>query len=228
MKSRARKGREVRVERQEREPVDVVLIVCEGAKTEPHYFSSLRNELRLGTANILVLGEQCGSSPMTVVDFAIEKFKLSKDYDRIFCVFDRDGHPDYQAAITKCAHTRLVNSASKVCKMEAITSNPCFEYWVFLHFEDSDAPVVGAGTKSSGGVMLSKLKKYMPNYEKSSAQVFLELRPSLRLALRRGMRINALDNDNPHTKIVDLVRYLLELRRDKGISWVDEALAAFH
>ncbi|WP_435306157.1 RloB family protein [Pseudoxanthomonas sp. LjRoot125] len=109
MTSRARRGREVRVAREIREPIDVVLIVCEGAKTEPHYFASLRNELRLGTANILVLGEQCGSSPMTVVEFAIEKFRSSRDYDRIFCVFDRDGHPDYQAAIAKCDHEPVLN-----------------------------------------------------------------------------------------------------------------------
>lgn len=45
-----------------REPYDVVLIVCEGSKTEPAYFTALKNELRLSSANISIFGKECGSA----------------------------------------------------------------------------------------------------------------------------------------------------------------------
>lgn len=38
-----------------REIAQKILIACEGSKTEPIYFESIRNELRLRTLNIIVL-----------------------------------------------------------------------------------------------------------------------------------------------------------------------------
>jgi len=49
---------------------DVILIVCEGAKTEPNYFTELKNAFRLSNANVMICGR--GSDPLSVVDFAIE------------------------------------------------------------------------------------------------------------------------------------------------------------
>jgi len=225
MRYRARKGREVRSSRPVREPIDVVLIVCEGRKTEPLYFKALCDELKLSTANVIVTGEECGSSPKSIVEYAIRRFRESKEFDRVYCVFDRDRHPSFADAVSRCATARLTNSASKICRFQAVTSNPCFEYWIFLHYEDSDAPVVAAGGKSSGEVMLSKLKRHMPNYEKSMADAFHELKPSLKIALRRAIRINARGNDNPHTKVADLVQYLLKLRKcSTGFEWIDSVL----
>ena len=68
---------------------DRVLIVCEGAKTEPAYFRRLREVYRLSSANIYVTPAN-GSDPDSVVAFAEEQ--LEKNYDRIYCVFDRDNH----------------------------------------------------------------------------------------------------------------------------------------
>ena len=55
--------------RKSREPYDVVLIVCEGAKTEPSYFTALKKELRLSSTNIHICGKECGSAPINVVDY---------------------------------------------------------------------------------------------------------------------------------------------------------------
>lgn len=37
-----------------REEYDLVLIVCEGSKTEPNYFNNLRQVERLSSSNIMV------------------------------------------------------------------------------------------------------------------------------------------------------------------------------
>ena len=37
-------------------PYDVVLIVCEGEKTEPNYFEELKDAFRLNNANVKICG----------------------------------------------------------------------------------------------------------------------------------------------------------------------------
>ena len=51
--------------RPSREPYDRVLIVCEGTKTEPNYFSDLARHYELSTANIEIVGS--GADPLTIV-----------------------------------------------------------------------------------------------------------------------------------------------------------------
>jgi hypothetical protein len=48
----AKRADELRREAQKREPYDVVLIVCEGGKTEPQYLQEIRDAFKLSTANI--------------------------------------------------------------------------------------------------------------------------------------------------------------------------------
>lgn len=40
---------------QTREPYDIVLIVCEGSKTEIEYFNGLIKDLKLNTVNVKIL-----------------------------------------------------------------------------------------------------------------------------------------------------------------------------
>jgi hypothetical protein len=49
-----------------RAPYERVLIVCEGAKTEPNYLSALIDDLQLNTANVKVLKNTAGSSPRNI------------------------------------------------------------------------------------------------------------------------------------------------------------------
>ncbi|NOZ10066.1 MAG: RloB domain-containing protein [Gammaproteobacteria bacterium] len=89
-----------------RAPYDVVLIVCEGSKTEPNYFCELRDAYRLSSANVSVT-EGIGSDPLSVVRRAEELFEKDSDYDAVFCVFDRDKHATYQQALEKVSTTNL-------------------------------------------------------------------------------------------------------------------------
>ena len=73
---------------------------------------------------------------------ALEK---GQEFDRIFCVFDRDGHQNYQQALDKIAGSPM----GKKGKLQAITSVPCFEIWILLHFGYSTAPFVKTGNKSA-------------------------------------------------------------------------------
>ena len=68
---KAKKAEALRREAHKREPYDLVLIVCEGGKTEPKYLQELRDAFKLSTANIRIAGDECGSSPRSVVDYAL-------------------------------------------------------------------------------------------------------------------------------------------------------------
>ena len=114
-----KKGRRARYAR--------VLIVCEGEKTEPNYFEALKEHLELNTANVDVTGE-CGSSPVSIVEYATRRYRdehrAGAPFDKVFCVFDRDTHNTYQQALDKIA------AAKPKDIFVAITSVPCFEYWL--------------------------------------------------------------------------------------------------
>jgi len=55
---------------------------------------------------------------------------LYEKRDQIWAVFDRDAHPRFQDAVKLCA-----KSGVKVAR-----SNPCFEVWLILHFQDFHKP----------------------------------------------------------------------------------------
>ena len=195
-----------------REPYDVVLIVCEGAKTEPAYFTALKNELRLSSTNVHICGKECGPAPISVVDYAIDEFKKSGDYNRIYCVFDKDRHESYAAAVDKVRRTKLRGGA----KIFAITSVPCFEYWLLLHFKESARPYGASARLSPCEELLQDLKTHIADYEKGN-DVFRITYPMIDQAIMRA-RVRdsnclAEGTDNPSTKIYQLVTYLQRLKQ---------------
>lgn len=134
-----------------------ILIVCEGTKTEPLYFRGLVKHFKLSTVDAVAAR---GSVPMTVVsDAARQRKDRAKKaehsdtcvaYDEVWCVFDVDVHPNMKSAL-KTAKDNGLNVA---------LTNPCFEYWLLLHFIDFGE------TNLSRQKMQSKLKRHLPNYEK--------------------------------------------------------------
>ncbi len=128
-KRRARSAKGLQRRAARRDAYDKVLIVCEGKKTEPHYFHGLRNHYGLNTANVQVCGE-CGSDPNSVLSFAKQRYREEKDagdaFDKVFCVFDKDAHTNYDGALKAIATAQPRNN------FVAINSVPCFEYWLLL------------------------------------------------------------------------------------------------
>ena len=104
-KRKERKVELLRRRRATKAPYDVILIVCEGGKTEPNYFTELKKAFRLSNANVRICG--CGSDPLSVVDFAIETFRREQEFDRVYCVFDRDRHTTYNTALDRVRRARL-------------------------------------------------------------------------------------------------------------------------
>jgi len=131
-----------------------ILIVCEGAKTEPHYFEEIRLFSRNSSATIEIYGKECGSAPLSVVQFAQQRWQESgKDFDQIFCVFDRDRHESFDQALAR------LHSLSKH-GFKAIYSYPSFEYWLLLHFGYTRKCFVAQGYRSAGDILEKELSNH--------------------------------------------------------------------
>jgi RloB-like protein len=117
-----------------------VLICCEGEVTEPSYLNGLKAELRIRLVHIEVVPG--GVDPKTLVDYAVDRKEKAErrarkerddnlTYDEVWCVFDVDVH-QYVPEAKQKAEANKINVA---------ISNPCFELWLLLHFQDQRAPI---------------------------------------------------------------------------------------
>jgi hypothetical protein len=211
---KAKRADALRREAQKREPYDLVLIVCEGGKTEPKYLKELRDAFKLSTANIKIAGDECGSSPRSVVDYALTMYRKEKKYNRVFCVFDKDRHPTYKEALERVRTVRMGKGDS----IQAITSVPCFEIWILLHFCYTTKAFGSTG--SSGSIcasVIKTLKKYISDYNKGAGGLFSRLKERMPNAIIHASRlekhIEDSESDNPSTKMHELVKYLRDLKK---------------
>jgi hypothetical protein len=124
-----------------------VLVVCGGVATEPAYFRGLKKERRNPAVRVVV--ESKGVDPASLVRFAAQKRDIL-GCDEVWCVVDVDEFDISGAlAVARKENVRLA------------ISNPCFEYWLLLHFESCVAPLTCYDDA------LRRLLKHLPRYDKS-------------------------------------------------------------
>jgi RloB-like protein len=185
-----------------REPGKTILIVCEGGKTEPAYFLGLRKRWRLLPAEIKVVGRECGSAPISVVDYALE-LRSQTPYDEVWCVFDRDRHTTFERAKRKALDNKLL----------VALSTPCFEFWYLLHFYYTTRPFKDADE------VITALKKCLPNYSKNAAPLD-ELLPVLCEALDNASKVReynrTANSDGGSLTDVDKLVHVLQAMRRPG------------
>jgi hypothetical protein len=215
---RERQRRQLERKVNQRASYDRILIVTEGSKTEPYYFMGIRQHYRLQTTNVIVCKSTSGTSPKQVVTSALELFMQGdrsrriepKKFDRVYAVFDRDEHHHFIDAL-KLAESqvgKLRNDNKDVVIFKAIPSIPCFELWLLLHFEDIKSPIERHET-------LTRLKKHLPDYTKSSENIFIITKENLEQASQRAAALSRLrsqdDDKGPYTAIFELVNLLTNL-----------------
>lgn len=128
------------------------VIAVEGAKTEPQYFATLNNQQSVIRVNCLK-GKHDSSPPQVLrrMQDHLKKEALKKS-DEAWLVVDKDQWTNGQLA--------QLNGWSQVADNYGFAlSNPKFEYWLLLHFED------GTGIASSQDCS-DRLKRHLPDYDK--------------------------------------------------------------
>lgn len=216
-KRKARAGAELQRKKNDRSKNKRYLIVCEGTKTEPYYLQELLDELNIRPQLVRVAPND-GASPDRVVAHALSMYQddaLGGDaFDRVYCVFDRDRHTTFDAAVQ-----RVKDLTATGKPFVAITSTPCFEIWLLLHFRYSDEPFHPAGKKSVGDQVVSTLKRFpgFGKYGKGQKGVYGQLREQLNDALSHAERLRrhgmATGSINPATNVDELVKVILALAK---------------
>lgn len=117
-----------------REKLVRFLIVCEGTKTEPHYFEALIKNYISTVREVTIEGE--GRATVALVDRTLEikqelERKNAMSFDRVWVVFDKDDFDDFNDAIKK---------ANKL-GFHSTWTNEAFELWYYLHFEYLDTGI---------------------------------------------------------------------------------------
>ncbi len=128
------------------------VIAAEGEKTEPRYFAAFNGQRSV--IQVKCLKSRHDSSPRHVL-------KRMEDYlrqeglrtsDEAWIVVDRDRWTEEQLSLL---HTWTHARGNYGLAL----SNPKFEYWLLLHFED------GTGIKSVQNC-IDRLKRHLPDYDK--------------------------------------------------------------
>ena len=190
-----------------RSPKRRLLVVCEGENTEPQYIRGLERFLRDATLSIEIPPKEFNSD-------AVKDARRSGDdnlrFDEVWCVFDRDDHERFDAAC-QMARDNLFGLA---------VSNPCFELWLLLHFQDNP----GAQHRDRIKEMLAR---QLPGYDKKID--FSQYSERLNDAAIRAKRIDdmALQDGEPLFSNPSASVYLLlgsmvkELKEDERLKHWD-------
>lgn len=198
-----------------------ILIVCEGAKTEPGYFHNFHQQQR-GTIIYDIDTDGGGINTLKVVQKAIDLRDRAcddkKPYDSVWAVFDRDSFPcdNFDNAVRKC-HAQDIRCA---------WSNEAFELWYLLHFRsvtqcmgrDEYKNALSEAVTTSAGYKKKKKPYVYAKNDPKNYEIMTQLGDQEQ-AIKRAQEMAKNFNDhcyhthNPLTTVCDLV--LLLIGRDE-------------
>ncbi len=195
-----------------RAPGRCILIVCEGAETEPNYFQELRKYLKLSSVYVRI--QDRGGAPISLIEEARRLEAQRKEeirkgradigrFDAVWCVFDVENptqNMTFNEAVQKARN----------CKYALAISNPAFEFWYILHFEQTMRPF------ENGKEVKNYLQKYIPRYHEAMP-VFDALIDHTSIAIQRAKDVIEKHPDhnlrfpNPSTYVHLLVEEMIEM-----------------
>lgn len=200
-----------------RQPRKTLLVFCEGERTEPEYLNALKRQpavQEVAAVDVRVETAHGGSVPKTLVTIAVDARRRAvgeeSEIDEVWCVFDVEwprNHPDLKDAVEQARQGAI----------EVAISNPCFELWLILHFQDQGGWLDNAdayrvrhrldGSKDKG---LDPLK-YMPLIREAA-------RRAAELDERHRLNGTAFPHNNPSSGMYRLLEAVGALRTTKPAS----------
>lgn len=162
-----------------RSPKRKFIVYSEGKNTEPDYFRAMRRDLLGALVDIEVI--HAAGVPMTIAKKACERASSMKrdrgrkssfeEGDQVWAVFDRDEHPQVPEALERC----------RASNVKVAFSDPCFELWLILHFDNFDRPDSRHQVQAT---LAEVCEGYDPKGNKSTD--FSKLMPNVRTAEQRA------------------------------------------
>lgn len=187
-------------------PKITILIITEGEKTEKNYLEALKKYLKITNINIII-DPKSDPTPSNLVMYAIKKKK--REYDYVYCLIDRDTHDknDIKDALSNANKNNLIS----------IVSDPCFEYWILLHFTYTTKQFGQGEISPCEELQQCKIfKEKVINYSKTNYDFTNIITNNLSTAIINTKKVNE-ENENrrqsPYTQVVYLVEKLQELAK---------------
>jgi hypothetical protein len=125
-------------------------------------------------------------------------------YDAVWCVCDCDDHPRLKEAVIQARDNGI----------RLVLSNPCFELWVLLHFDNQTAHIHRSKA-------LEALRRFIPSYSKrirwSQLRELYDVAVKRSIGLRKSAKELGEDLRNPSTDVDLLTEALLMHVAPSGI-----------
>lgn len=196
------------------------LIVCEGEKTEPNYFESLKSSLPKGVLELTNIDiDGTGKNTLSIIEEAKKlrnkyEEKYLRKIDKVWAVFDKDSFPkkNFNNAINKGENSKP--------KINCAWTNEAFELWYLLHFNYYNTGI----SREQYQKLIEKEVNKAANrtdyiYKKNSKEMYAILNKfgNQEKAIKNAKRLENLyfdrsfSNHNPSTKVHKLINELIEL-----------------
>lgn len=128
----------------------------------------------------------------------------SKEYDKVFWIIDFDVLIKESREIKRGAKTPIqqlkeyiLKISSKYNNVNIIINNPCLEFWILLHFESTAKFFENCESATK------QLKTHLPNYKKTqkyytkqNQDIYLKLKPFLKIAISNSSKVDSFDFNN--------------------------------
>jgi hypothetical protein len=172
------------------------VIAVEGTKTEPQYFAVFNGPTSI--VRVHCISGSSASAPTRVLRRMREHLRREglRATDEAWLVVDKDQWTDGQLA-------ELFSWSQKSESFGLALSNPKFEFWLLLHFDD------GAGA-TSPTQCVARLRQYLPEYDKGIAAAELSRERIAAAVARAKHRDTPPCADWPRTPGVTTVYRLVE------------------
>lgn len=173
----------------------VFVISVEGIKTEPQYFA-IFNDRSTVIHTTCLHDKKTSSSPLQALERMRSHLELKKlkEGDEAWIVVDKDSWSDHDL-------TQLFNWSLESESYGFALSNPKFEFWLLLHFEDGH----GVGSPKECD---DRLRKNLPTYDKAiNPRKFPE--ENVRAAIARAERKNSPPVEDWHKSVSGTTVYRL-------------------
>ena len=125
---------------QVRNPLPVVVVVCDDRKTAVAYFEAFKREIKSRVALEIVKAPHHGATPDAIVSEAIKRREALEDTtskddtesrSAVWALIDLEAEP------TRQTQSREARQKAEQHNVKVALSKPCFEVWVLAHLADT-------------------------------------------------------------------------------------------
>ena len=188
------------------------LIICEGTKTEPNYFKSMKEKITKQNRNRLAIEiKGKGKGTTNLLQYAIKKVQKSPNYiSNVWLIYDKDDFTDksFNEVQEKCIE---INKQEETI-YNPIWSNESIETWILLHFIKFDIPI--SRNNCIKKINQNFAQRNLGKYKKNDEDLYDKLSPYLSTAIQNAKWLDSKSENklpsemNPCTRVYKLVELL--------------------